>query len=118
MNRFLFNLSSQLHFTDQQIGHDADIIRYHTPIHLCVKVRTTLPIATENIKASFKIRNDGFDAASPSLEPRLHMHAAGQIPKRSNDLVEHYEVSFRFPPGFLGLLLVPPHRNCSAGLIT
>src|SRR3990170_1692417 len=89
MNRFLLPLSSRLHFADQQIGHDADVIREHAPEYLRVKVRPTFPIATENIEASFKIRYDGFDAASPFLEPRLNVHAAGQVPERPDDLVEY-----------------------------
>ena len=89
MTRVSFFLARRLHSADQHAGHDADVVREHAPVNLCVEVRPRLPFAPENIKASLKVRYDGFDPASPFLEPRLYVHAAGHVLERTDDLVEH-----------------------------
>lgn len=81
-------LSGRLSPVYQQAGHDSYVIRDYAPINLRVEVWPRLPFTPKHVEPSFEIRYDGLDPAAPFFEPSLHALAAGQIPERSDDLVE------------------------------
>jgi hypothetical protein len=76
MNRVSFFLLRCLHAVNQQIGHDAYVIREHTPVDLRVEVGLRLPFAPEDVKASLQVWYDGFDAASLLLPRHWCVHTA------------------------------------------
>jgi len=70
-------------------SHYPDIVCDDTPQNFGLKMFPPFPRAAAKVVPPFDVGDNSFHAATPLFQPCFHIFAAGNIPKATNNLIEH-----------------------------